>query len=95
MEDGNRGGQTRRSSTRARLPRLFDGAIGTMNDDARQHGTVERAAPERVAYLSSREIDRLTSYKWRYALESHGFSSAQAHRLVFMKWLYGHGTVRS
>jgi hypothetical protein len=43
--------------------------------------------------LSRQDVDRLTNYKWRYSLESHGFSTAQATRLLFMKWLYARGTV--
>lgn len=52
-------------------------------------------AAEGVPHLSSQDIHRLTTYKWRYSLESHGFSSAQAARLLFMKWLYGNGAVHS
>jgi hypothetical protein len=48
-----------------------------------------------VPHLSNQDIDRLTNYKWRYSLESHGFSSDQADRLLFLKWLYRHGAVRS
>lgn len=56
----------------------------------------ESQSPEAAASeLSSQDVNRLTSYKWRYALESHGFSADQASHLLFMKWLYGNGGVRS
>lgn len=48
-----------------------------------------------IPYLTRQDVKRLTNYKWRYSLESHGFSSEQAARLLFMKWLYYHGSVRS
>ena len=47
-----------------------------------------------VPYLSSRDIDRLTNYKWRYSLESHGFSAVEASRLLFMRWLYRERTMQ-
>jgi hypothetical protein len=53
------------------------------------------ATAEIVPHLTRRDIDRLTAYKWRYSLETHGFSTAQAHRLLFMRWLYGRGAVVS
>lgn len=62
-------------------------------DNARQSGAAD-AASATVAYLSRRDIDRLTTYKWRYSLESHGFSSRQAEHLLFIKWLYGQGMLR-
>ena len=51
----------------------------------------EPAAPA----LTRHDMDRLTNYKWRYSLESHGFSSEQTNRLLFMKWLYSKRAVRS
>ena len=61
--------------------------------------TPERSATEPTTsderlLLSRHDVDRLTAYKWRYSLESHGFSTSQATRLLFMKWLYARGTVR-
>ena len=47
-----------------------------------------------TAYLSRRDIDRLTNYKWRYSLESHGFSTEQASRLLFARWLVRQGVLR-
>jgi len=32
---------------------------------------------------------RLTLYKWRYALESSGFTSDQANHLMFLRWVHG------
>jgi hypothetical protein len=51
-----------------------------------------RSSDERVP-LTRQDVDRLTAYKWRYSLESHGFSASQATRLLFIKWLYARGTV--
>ncbi|HZO26529.1 MAG TPA: hypothetical protein VFH48_11140 [Chloroflexota bacterium] len=39
------------------------------------------------AVLSAQDVRRLTLFKWRYSLESAGFSSHQAERLLFLKWL--------
>jgi hypothetical protein len=44
--------------------------------------------------LTERDIDRLTNYKWRYSLETAGFTTAQANRLLFARWLYRHGYMR-
>ena len=38
--------------------------------------------------LTSQDMRRLTLYKWRYALESAGFTADQAHRLMFLRWLH-------
>ena len=40
--------------------------------------------------LTSEDIRRLTLYKWRYSLESSGFTAEQVGRLLFLKWLYAH-----
>jgi hypothetical protein len=32
-------------------------------------------------------VRRLTLYKWRYSLESAGYSTHQAEHLLFLKWL--------
>jgi hypothetical protein len=65
------------------------------NEEVYQSATVSARTESGVPHLSLGDVDRLTAYKWRYSLESHGFSSHEAHRLLFMKWLYGHGRVRS
>ena len=40
------------------------------------------------AVLTAQDVHRLTLFKWRYSLESAGFSSNQAERLLFLKWLH-------
>jgi hypothetical protein len=39
------------------------------------------------AVLTAQDVRRLTLFKWRYSLESAGFSSHQAEHLLFLKWL--------
>ena len=41
-----------------------------------------------VPPLTGEDVHRLTLYKWRYALESSGFSARQVGHLLFLKWLY-------
>lgn len=38
--------------------------------------------------LSAADVRRLTLWKWRYSLESAGFTYEQARQLIFLKWLY-------
>jgi hypothetical protein len=38
--------------------------------------------------LSRAELHRLTLFKWRYTLESYGFSDWQVDNLVFLTWLH-------
>lgn len=38
--------------------------------------------------LTAQDVRRLTLFKWRYSLESAGFTSQQAAHLLFMKWLH-------
>jgi hypothetical protein len=52
-------------------------------------------APVSNAYLSPDELWRLTLYKWRYTLESDGFSRDQAAHLLFLRWLHSRGAARS
>jgi hypothetical protein len=40
------------------------------------------------AALTAQDVRRLTLFKWRYSLESAGFSSQQAEYLLFLKWLH-------
>jgi hypothetical protein len=47
--------------------------------------------PAQVGPLSANDVWRLTLFKWRYSLESHGFTTEQARQLLFLKWLYGSG----
>jgi hypothetical protein len=37
--------------------------------------------------LCAADVRRLTLFKWRYSLESAGFSTPQAEQLLFLKWL--------
>lgn len=38
--------------------------------------------------LTAQDVRRLTLFKWRYSLESVGFTPRQAGHLLFLKWLY-------
>jgi hypothetical protein len=40
------------------------------------------------AALTAQDVRRLTLFKWRYSLESAGFTSYQAEQLLFLKWLH-------
>jgi hypothetical protein len=40
------------------------------------------------AALTAQDVRRLTLFKWRYSLESAGFTSRQAGHLLFLKWLH-------
>jgi hypothetical protein len=40
------------------------------------------------AVLTAQDVRRLTLFKWRYSLESAGFSTHQAEHLLFLKWLH-------
>jgi hypothetical protein len=40
------------------------------------------------ATLTAQDVRRLTLFKWRYSLESAGFTSRQAAHVLFLKWLY-------
>ena len=60
-----------------------------MNEERMAVSTVEPASEaEAESALTSQDVWRLTLYKWRYSLESHGFSTEQARRLLFLRWLY-------
>ena len=78
-----------------------------MTDDrttARQPGEQTREAtgapatdPSRATPrppLTPEDLRRLTLYKWRYSLESSGFSSDQVGHLLFLKWLYANRMIR-
>jgi hypothetical protein len=43
--------------------------------------------PMRAA-LCVQDVRRLTLFKWRYSLESAGFTTHQAGHLLFLKWLH-------
>ena len=70
-----------------------------MTEDGTPGGPVPRptAMPPREArvasggvraVLTAQDVRRLTLFKWRYSLESAGFSSNQAEHLLFLKWLH-------
>lgn len=70
-----------------------------MTEDGRTRGGASRptAMPARAAkpasggvraVLTAQDVRRLTLFKWRYSLESAGFSSHQAERLLFLRWLH-------
>jgi hypothetical protein len=44
--------------------------------------------PERAEPLSKAELHRLTLFKWRYTLESYGFSDREVDQLLFLTWLH-------
>lgn len=50
-----------------------------------------------VAYprpaLAAQEVRQLTLFKWRYTLESTGFTRQQSERLLFWKWMVQTGRV--
>lgn len=45
--------------------------------------------------LTLGEVRRLTLWKARYRLETHGFSADQATRLIFLRWLVASGRLES
>jgi hypothetical protein len=64
-------------------------------EQPRGDSATESDVRETVPALSGRDHKRLTAFKWRYSLEASGFSTSQAGRLLFLKWLYGQGMVQS
>ncbi|MFN8526355.1 MAG: hypothetical protein U0821_24920 [Chloroflexota bacterium] len=44
--------------------------------------------PAPAQALDGDERKKLSRFKWRYRLETSGFSAAEAERLIFFKWLY-------
>jgi hypothetical protein len=43
---------------------------------------------EQAEQLTPAELHRLTLFKWRYTLESYGFSDWEVDQLVFLTWLH-------
>ena len=41
--------------------------------------------------LTADEVRQLTRWKWRYTLQSAGFSAQEARRLCFQKWRHATG----
>jgi hypothetical protein len=44
--------------------------------------------------LTATDVRRLTLFKWRYSLETAGFSRAEAAHLLFLKWRLARQQVR-
>jgi hypothetical protein len=59
-----------------------------LSTPSHQPGDREQNGP-----LSTTELHRLTLFKWRYTLESYGFSDWEVDQLLFLTWL--HTTRRS
>ena len=55
--------------------------------DASPAGAAQAKDALRAA-LTAQDVRRLTLFKWRYSLESAGFTSQQAAHLLFLKWLH-------
>jgi hypothetical protein len=49
--------------------------------------TPEARAGRHLRELGAASIRRLTLFKWRYSLESAGFTTREAQQLLFVKWL--------
>lgn len=41
--------------------------------------------------LTAQDVRRLTLFKWRYSLESAGFTTWEIEQLLFWKWAYRSG----
>jgi hypothetical protein len=44
-----------------------------------------------AVFLSTRDTEMLTRYKWRYTLEHAGFTRAEACRILFLRMLRDSG----
>jgi hypothetical protein len=64
-------------------------------EEARQTTTEPRSAASGPQHLSRRDVERLRTFKLRYALEAFGFTPSQAERLLFAQWLYRRGALCS
>lgn len=53
---------------------------------SRQDPTIVAASSPMRANLTATDVRRLTLFKWRYSLESAGFTSREAQHLLFTKW---------
>jgi len=59
-----------------------------MPDPRRPVTSVQRPGEDQAPALSQTDVERLTLFKWRYTLESTGFSPEQTGRLMFLRWLH-------
>lgn len=66
------------------------------SDQARSVPATTPGSPRGAARpaLTSEDVRRLTLYKWRYSLESSGFTNDQVGHLLFLKWRYANHAVR-
>ncbi|MBA2448656.1 MAG: hypothetical protein H0V51_11590 [Chloroflexi bacterium] len=75
---------------RTTAPRSGDqarGAPASRGPIPARPGSDQAHAAARPA-LTQEDIRRLTLYKWRYSLESCGFTTDQVGHLLFLKWLF-------
>ena len=85
-EDGTTGGKPA-AMTGGSSGRPATTPAAGQSADALPVGSTQPRDTLRVA-LTAQDVRRLTLFKWRYSLESAGFSSRQAAHLLFLKWLY-------
>lgn len=64
-------------------------------EEASRTTAESRFAANGVSHLSGADVERLRTFKMRYALEAFGFSTSQAERLLFAQWLYRRGALCS
>lgn len=57
-----------------------------LHETAQTRAAVLAARAERDGALTRREQQRLTLYKWTYAMESAGFTTQEARRIIFARW---------
>ena len=56
-----------------------------------QNPSLENQRPKSI--LTANDVRKLTLFKWRYSLESAGFTPRQAEHLLFLKWRVARGKV--
>lgn len=64
-------------------------------EEARRSTAQPRSSASGLQHLTNRDVERLRTFKLRYALESFGFTPSQAERLLFTQWLYRRGALCS
>jgi len=82
-EDGTTGGRPPRlTASPAQPASARTTPAGASAPGGSAHGASLRAT------LTAQDVRRLTLFKWRYSLESAGFTPRQAAHLLFLKWLH-------
>jgi hypothetical protein len=71
---------------------LHEEIAGFLTDSFREIEPEPVAYPRRLA-LSVQDVWRLTLWKWRYSLESAGYSTYEAEHLLFLKWQHARARV--